>query len=175
LPPNNIDYIGLQLEKTNGCYLPVTAYVSDIKAYKTITLADKTVLDSAIMEANALKQADYLADSWTVFASALTAAKTVAADTDATAQEITKAVDDLKTAKSALKTVPQSSGESSQVSSVNSEESNASSSTASQESSDSSDTPKTGDSQVSIVMMAALLSTGGILATRRKTKPSRNT
>ena len=175
LPPNNIDYIGLQLEKTNGCYLPVDAYVSDIKAYKTVTLADKAALNSAITEADALKQADYLADSWTAFASALAAAKTVAADTDATAQEITKAVEDLKTAKSALKTVPQSSSESSQVSSMDSEESSASASSASQESSDSSDTPKTGDNQVAILMMAAaLLSIGGILATRRKRKPSKN-
>ena len=63
---------------------------------------DKTALEALIDEAEALKEADYTADTWAAFEEALNAAQTVAADADALQGEIDDAADALRAAMDAL-------------------------------------------------------------------------
>ena len=50
--------------------------------------ADKTALNAAIKDAEALKKEDYTAESWKAFETALNAAKETAADKDAAQTEV---------------------------------------------------------------------------------------
>ena len=80
-----------------------TAYIELAKAQTALVkLADKTELNTAITEAEALKEADYIAESWTPFQEKLQAAKEIAAKEDATQKEVDDALDALKEAKEAL-------------------------------------------------------------------------
>ena len=63
---------------------------------------DKTALEALIDEAEALKEADYTADTWAAFEEALNAAQEVAADADALQGEIDDAADALRAAMDAL-------------------------------------------------------------------------
>ena len=63
---------------------------------------DKTALEALIDEAEALKEADYTADTWAAFEEALNAAQTVAADAEALQGEIDGAADALRAAMDAL-------------------------------------------------------------------------
>ena len=63
---------------------------------------DKTALEALIDEAEALKEADYTADTWAAFEEALNAAQTVAADEDALQGEIDDVADALRAAMDAL-------------------------------------------------------------------------
>ena len=63
---------------------------------------DKTALEALIDEAEALKEADYTADTWAAFEEALNAAQTVAADADALQGEIDDVADALRAAMDAL-------------------------------------------------------------------------
>ena len=63
---------------------------------------DKTALEALIDEAEALKEADYTADTWAAFEEALNAAQTVAADADALQGEIDDAAEALESAMEAL-------------------------------------------------------------------------
>lgn len=65
--------------------------------------ADKTALNAAIASAEGKKQSDYTAESWKAFAAALEAAKTTAADENATQDAVDKACTDLSIAMTALK------------------------------------------------------------------------
>jgi hypothetical protein len=65
-------------------------------------LADKTALNEAIAEAKALTETNYTADSWAALKTALAKAETVAADADATRDEVEEAVYALTTALEAL-------------------------------------------------------------------------
>ena len=64
------------------------------------TKVDKTALNALIAENLSVK--DYTADSWAVYDLAMTAAKIVAANGDATAQEVADATQALRTARDAL-------------------------------------------------------------------------
>ena len=68
----------------------------------TVITVDKTALDAAIAGAAALAEADYTADSWVLFASALSAAQIVSDDTDATQIEVDDALAALEAAIAAL-------------------------------------------------------------------------
>ena len=100
--PAAIDYLGFKLTKTGGCYLSVDMYVSDFKAYKTVTLADKAALNEAITQAEALKESDYRPSTWTAFSTALQNAKTVSADKFIAQQDVDNALAALNTAKQGL-------------------------------------------------------------------------
>ena len=63
---------------------------------------DKTALEALIDEAEALKEADYTADTWAAFEEALNAAQTVAADEEALQGEIDDVADALRAAMDAL-------------------------------------------------------------------------
>ena len=63
---------------------------------------DKTLLDTAIAEAEALDEASFTASSWQTMQEALRSAKTVSADEDATQEEIDAALDALNAAVGAL-------------------------------------------------------------------------
>ncbi len=63
---------------------------------------DKTALEALIDEAEALKEADYTADTWAAFEEALNAAQTVAANADALQGEIDDVADALRAAMDAL-------------------------------------------------------------------------
>lgn len=80
-----------------------TVYLDDIQfgmEEAENTLVDKTALNALIDEN--LIPADYTAETWATYDAALTAAKTVAADTAATRQAVVNAADALRTAKAAL-------------------------------------------------------------------------
>lgn len=64
----------------------------------TDSSADKTALDAFIADSQKLNQADYTADSWTVFSDALTAAQTTSADTAATQTDVDQAYTNLENA-----------------------------------------------------------------------------
>ena len=70
--------------------------------------ADKTALNEAIAEAKALTETNYTADSWAALKTALAMAESVAADANATWDEIDGALSDLNTASENL--VPRPSG-----------------------------------------------------------------
>ncbi len=67
------------------------------------TPQDKAALKAEIDKAVLLKQADYTAETWTAFQTALTAASAVYNKADATKAEVTKATADLTAAMNALK------------------------------------------------------------------------
>jgi surface-anchored protein len=64
--------------------------------------ADKAALDAAVAAAGKLKQSDYRADSWAVFAKAVDAAKSVQADAKAVQADVDAAVAALTKAQAAL-------------------------------------------------------------------------
>lgn len=68
----------------------------------TITAVDKDVLATLIEEADALDEADYTAESWSVLAAALSAAQEVYAEEEATGMQVYNAWADLNAAISAL-------------------------------------------------------------------------
>lgn len=70
---------------------------------KAPTTADKTALNKAIEDASKLVKTDYTETTWTPFASALDAAKAVAAKADATPAEVDAATKALTDAQGALK------------------------------------------------------------------------
>ena len=70
---------------------------------KAPTTADKTALNKAIEDASKLAKADYTETTWTPFASALDAAKAVAAKADAAQAEVDAATKALTDAQGALK------------------------------------------------------------------------
>jgi hypothetical protein len=100
----------------------VSAINNAITGLVTVTLpeepANKTALNTAIEAANALRQSDYTAASWTAFTDALTAAQGVLTNADATQAEVDTAAANLTTARNAL--VVGSSGSNSSNSSNNS-------------------------------------------------------
>lgn len=102
VPPANIDYMGFKLTKNGGCYLTVDMYVSDVKAYKTVTLADKTSLNDAIASADLLKEDDFRPRTWEPFATALQNAKTVANDRYIAQKDVDDALAALAAAKEGL-------------------------------------------------------------------------
>lgn len=73
-----------------------------LKNAETPAAVDKTALNEAVTAADALKESDYTADTWSAFATALAAAKTVQSNESATQEEVDKAVEDLTTAQKAL-------------------------------------------------------------------------
>lgn len=64
--------------------------------------ADKSDLNNAITSAGQLNQGDYTAESWQAFVDALAAAQAVAADENATVEQIAEALANLNTAREAL-------------------------------------------------------------------------
>ena len=64
---------------------------------------DKPALNTAITEASALKESEYTPESWKAFQEKLKEAQEIAAKEGATPEEITKAFQELETAKKALK------------------------------------------------------------------------
>ena len=67
--------------------------------------ADKTALNAAIKDAEALKKEDYTAESWKAFETALNAAKETAADKDAAQTEVDNALNVLNAAVAKLEKV----------------------------------------------------------------------
>ena len=67
-----------------------------------VKLADKTALTAAIEQVSAMQEADYTAESWKVLSDALTAARTVADQADATQEEVDAALSPLYDAMGAL-------------------------------------------------------------------------
>lgn len=72
--------------------------------------ADKSALNSFIADSDKLKQADYTADSWSVFQNALANAKEVAANSAATQQQVDQAYSALQTAVNNLVLTQESTG-----------------------------------------------------------------
>ena len=96
--PQHATNIRLQATDTIGDYgsgaeLRITAPAAEI---------DKSALNEAIASAEALDGEDYTTNSWSVLASALETAKTVAADESATQEEVDNAANALNGAKTAL-------------------------------------------------------------------------
>ena len=69
---------------------------------KLVKVADKTALNAKIAEANGKNSKDYTPASWSKLQTALTAARTVAGNANATQAEVTKAFSDLNTAINGL-------------------------------------------------------------------------
>ncbi len=69
---------------------------------KPETTVDKTKLEAAIKEADALKESDYTADSWKAYADALKAAKAVLADKSVSQKEVNHALEVLTQKRAAL-------------------------------------------------------------------------
>ena len=69
---------------------------------KPETTVDKTKLEAAIKETDALKESDYTADSWKAYADALKAAKAVLADKSVSQKEVNHALEVLTQKRAAL-------------------------------------------------------------------------
>lgn len=90
----------ISLQDENGAVQAVTAVTA---GDAVAPAADKTALNNAINAAGNLTQKDYTADSWTGFAKALEAAKSVAAKQDASQTDVNAAVKTLTDAQAGLK------------------------------------------------------------------------
>lgn len=95
-------------EGTDGRYIRVTITAGptwvgfmEFEAYGTIP-GDRTVLKSTVASAEALKQTDYTASSWSVFSKALGQAQQLVLDAEATEEELTSAEQLLKEAMAQL-------------------------------------------------------------------------
>ncbi|ERI08436.1 hypothetical protein HMPREF0083_03482, partial [Aneurinibacillus aneurinilyticus ATCC 12856] len=78
---------------TNATQTQVNAQVTALttalnKLVKKDQVVNKAELNAKIKEAEGLKEADYTSDSWSTLRTALTNAKTVAADTNATQTQV---------------------------------------------------------------------------------------
>lgn len=154
--------------KTTGTAYNIYDFVNN-QAPERPDSVDKTVLQQVIAAAQALNQADYTADSWAAFASALDDAKAVEADAQATQVDVYRATSALRQAMAGL---VKASNEPSQPDSsiqepVSSQdpaasEDPASNSAVSQEPAGSSQSPQTGDIApytAAVLALAALAAT----------------
>ncbi|MEZ2657695.1 hypothetical protein ACBP89_06350, partial [Aneurinibacillus aneurinilyticus] len=92
---------------TNATQTQVNAQVTALttalnKLVKKDQVVNKAELNAKIKEAEGLKEADYTSDSWSTLRTALTNAKTVAADTNATQTQVNAQVTALTTALNKL-------------------------------------------------------------------------
>lgn len=76
--------------------------LADSTPYTIVKSADKTALNEAIADAEAIDGSKYTAESYAALTEALKAAKAVAADAEATDSEVAQAVADLANAKAGL-------------------------------------------------------------------------
>lgn len=76
--------------------------LADSTPYTIVKSADKTALNEAIADAEAIDGSKYTAESYAALTKALEAAKAVAADAEATDSEVAQAVADLANAKAGL-------------------------------------------------------------------------
>ena len=83
--------------------LPITVAAGEQKPGQPGNKVDRSKLQAAVDAASGLKESDYTADSWAVFAAALKAAKAVLADVQATQEQVDAAADALVKAQAGLK------------------------------------------------------------------------
>ena len=76
--------------------------LADSTPYTIVKSADKTALNEAIADAEAIDGSKYTAESYAALTKALEAAKAVAADADATEEEVAQAAEALTAAQKAL-------------------------------------------------------------------------
>lgn len=84
---------------------PVLSWIAVIQDEKTGAFADKAALNEAIKKAEALKQKEYMSDSWKALQDVYKKAQSMQSDINATQEEIDAAKKELEDAITALKTV----------------------------------------------------------------------
>lgn len=91
------------VNENNSMYGWMDTGTITVKAAGAVTpTVDKTVLNNAIADAEALVESEYTAESWSAMQAALTNARTIAGKADATEAEVAQATKELTEAVSAL-------------------------------------------------------------------------
>ncbi|MBU5211840.1 S-layer homology domain-containing protein [Heyndrickxia oleronia] len=100
---NSASTVAVPMDKDTGKVTIKNSQLPDAYYFTFIQYADKKELETLANDLETLKQADYTPATWTVFDNALTAAKGVLADPDATQKQVDEALTALNTARENLK------------------------------------------------------------------------